>query len=227
MISIIIPAINEEESLIKLIPYLISSSELEEIEIIISDGGSTDGTKELSKKNIVRVVQSPKKGRAAQMNYGAKYAKGKTLYFLHADSYPPKKYAKEITESIRNGFLAGCFRLTFDCDHILLKLYSWFTKFDIDVFRFGDQSLFIEKDYFEKLNGFDEKLIVMEDQMFVKEIKKQADFEILKSAIVTSSRKYKEVGVIKLQLIFTVILILFYLGLSQKNLIKLYKRTIG
>ncbi|GAB5410120.1 MAG: TIGR04283 family arsenosugar biosynthesis glycosyltransferase [Balneolaceae bacterium] len=226
MISIIIPAYNEEESLPKLISYLLSKSASEEMELIISDGGSTDKTVERSSKLGAKVVESPKKGRASQMNFGASVAKGDILYFLHADSFPPTTFIKDIRESINKGFHAGCYRLAFNDPHPLLGFYAWFTKFNIDYFRFGDQSLYIQRDFFEILSGFDEKLIVMEDQMLVKKIKKKAKFEILDGKVITSARKYRHVGILKLQLVFSVILILFYLGVSQKKLVKFYKKTI-
>ncbi|MEQ9309452.1 MAG: TIGR04283 family arsenosugar biosynthesis glycosyltransferase [Balneolaceae bacterium] len=225
MISIIIPAYNEAKSLPKLIAFLFSLSESKEIEVIISDGGSTDQTVELSKASGAIVVRSPKKGRAAQMNFGASVANGEILYFLHADSYPPATFTKDIEESLSRGYSSGCYRLVFDDPHPLLQFYSWFTKFDLDYFRFGDQSLFIKKELFTSLTGFNEKLLVMEDQMFVKKIKEKADFEILNGEVTTSARKYRQVGVIKLQLIFAIILILFYLGVSQESIIRFYKRT--
>lgn len=228
MISIIIPAYNEEGSLPKLISYLKNSSKQRgEIEIIVSDGGSTDKTVQKAEEEGAIVVESPLKGRAAQMNYGAKKSNGSILYFLHADSFPPVNFIEEIKTSMKMGFSSGCFTLAFDDSHPILNFYSWFTKFDIDYFRFGDQSLFIKKELFEKLNGFDEKLIVMEDQMFVRKIKSETNFDIIKTNIITSARKYKQVGIIKLQLVFSLILVLFYLGVSQESLFRLYRRTIG
>lgn len=227
MISIIIPTYNEESSLPELISYLLSTCPKEKIEIIISDGGSTDNTVECSSGEGVIVLRSPKKGRATQMNYGASVAKGEVLYFLHADSYPPKTLIADIEDSIGQGNDAGCYKLAFDDPHPVLKFYSWFTKFDIDYFRFGDQSLFIKKEIFKKLSGFDEHLIVMEDQVFVRRVKFVAKFEILNDKVVTSARKYRQVGMIKLQLIFSAILILFYLGVPQKKLQLFYRRMIN
>lgn len=226
MISIVIPAFNEEESLPELIKYLKECHNSDKLEIIVSDGGSTDKTFERSKNLGAVVVLSSKKGRAAQMNLGAKIANGDILYFLHADSYPPKTLFKDISSSLEKGFEAGCYKLAFDYDHPLLKLYSWFTKFNVDYFRFGDQSLFIKKQLFKKLQGYDEILIVMEDQIFVKEIKKHSKFDILEGEVITSARKYRQVGIIKLQLIFTTILVLFYLGINQAKLVLLYKKWI-
>ncbi len=226
MISVIIPAYNEEESLPDLIRYILTVTSNREIEIIISDGGSSDRTVELISELGVIVIKSPKKGRAAQMNYGATIAKGDVFYFLHADSKPPNTFIDDIIRSIENGYQSGCYQLAFDRKQPLLNFYAWFTKFDIDYFRFGDQSLYVRRELFEKLDGFDENLIVMEDQIFVKRIKSVANFEILKGKVTTSARKYLKVGIVKLQLIFSVILILFYLGIPQKSLVKFYNKAI-
>ena len=179
MISIIIPTFNEEESITRLIDYLKHCIDDDGVEFIISDGGSNDKTVVLAQKAGAEVLKSPKKGRAAQMNEGAKIAKGEILYFLHADSYPPKTFINDIKKAIKDNYRSGCYRLAFDLDHPILKFYAWFTRFDIDYLRFGDQSLFIEKELFFKIGSFDEKLIVMEDQLIVREIKKEASFKIL------------------------------------------------
>lgn len=174
MISVIIPTFNEEKSIVKLLEFIHFCIEGEQVEVIVCDGGSFDKTVELAHKAGARVIIATKKGRAVQMNDGARIAKGEILYFLHADSYPPKSFVKDINLAISNNIDAGCYRLAFDDKHPLLKCYAWFTKFDIDYFRFGDQSLFIKKVLFIEIGQFDESQIVMEDQMLVRKIKKRA-----------------------------------------------------
>lgn len=227
MISVIIPTLNEEGSIGKLIRFLRSCSSEEEIEIIVSDGGSSDGTAEEVQASGARLVVSPKQGRAFQMNYGARNASGKIFYFLHADTYPPKNFVSEIKRSIDKKNEAGCFRLAFDHDHYFLNIYSWFTRFNFDLFRFGDQSLFVTGRLFSLVGGFDETLIVMEDQDMVKRLKKRSGFIVSNQQVITSSRKYQQVGIIKLQLIFTAILVMYYLGISQDKLVKFYHRKIS
>ncbi len=222
MISIVIPTLNEDASIVDLLKYLKEKSGDQEYEIIVSDGGSTDRTVALVVQENVRVIQSDK-GRAKQMNAGAEVAKGNILYFLHADTFPPPNFIQEIEEAYSKKTLAGCFRLQFDNSTPLLRFYAWFTKFDIDLFRFGDQSLFVDSQIFKKVGGFDEELIVMEDQELVKTLKKQVGFKVLKNRVTTSSRKYFQVGVIKLQIVFAIILIMYYLGVSQEKLVKFYK----
>lgn len=226
MISIIIPAFNEEAGLPELIRYLKSCASSTSIEVIISDGGSSDNTVKYSEEAGALVFESPYKGRAKQMNFGASKAQGDILYFLHADTYPPEKFDSIIEATVSIGFEAGCFRLLFDNPHPLLSFYSWFTRFDIDVFRFGDQSLFVTKSVFEKIKGFDEELIVMEDQVIVKSLKEHTGFRILDASVKTSARKYEQIGYIKLQLIFSSILIMFYLGIDQQKLVSFYLKRI-
>ena len=77
---------------------------------------------------------------------------------------------------IEKKYAGGCFRLAFDYQHWFLKTNCWFTRFDMNAIRFGDQSLFVRKDVFEKCGGFDEKLLMMEDQEIIHRIKKYGKF---------------------------------------------------
>lgn len=166
MISIIIPAYNEEAHIKATIQQLCEYDTLNLIkEIIIADGGSTDNTMSIAKTEGVKVVVSPKKGRAAQMNYGALFASENIFYFLHADTIPPQNFSSHIIQAIDKGFHAGCYMLSFDCNHWFLKANCWFTRFDVDTIRFGDQSLFVTKEKFKQAGGFCEKHIVLEDQI--------------------------------------------------------------
>lgn len=226
MISIIIPAYNEEDSLSRLLEYLNVHCEKSETEILVVDGGSEDETRAVASKLGATVCKGAEKGRSKQMNWGARHAKGDILYFLHADTFPPASFVDDIKDAVKKGFAAGCFRLSFDVRHPLLAFYAWFTRFDVNFFRFGDQSLFVEKSTWEKVGGFDESLIVMEDQVIVPLLKKEASFKIMKKNVVTSARKYIHVGIIKLQLVFTVIVLLFYAGVDHKKIVNFYRRQI-
>ena len=84
------------------------------------------------------------------MNLGATIAKEKVLYFLHADSTPPQNFTADISKAVGQGYGIGCYRLAFDYKHWLLKANCWFTRFDVNAFRFGDQSLFVTKEIFDK-----------------------------------------------------------------------------
>lgn len=225
-LSIIIPTFNEAENIAALINSLQKNNPDELIEIIITDGQSTDDTIVVATKAGATVVVSPNKGRSSQMNYGASFAKADVLYFLHADSLPPTGYANKILNQIKNGYSIGCFRLKFDTANWFLKANAWFTRFDYNAFRFGDQSLFVLKDVFIKVRGFNEKLIVMEDQEIIHRLKKFGKFKVMPQAIITSARKYTVNGIYKMQGIFFLIYFLYKIGAPQNKLIALYRRFI-
>lgn len=225
-ISIIIPVYNEEGVIGKTIQYLKSVTVNKQIEIIVVDGGSIDGTIKEAEAEHVIVIKSARKGRAAQMNEGAKAADGTVLYFLHADSLPPASFHRDIVQAVQNGNNMGCYRLRFDHDHWFLKFNAWFTRFDVNAFRYGDQSLFVTKDKFEKVGGFCEKHIVMEDQEIVKRLRPHGKFIILSKEITTSARKYIENGIFKMQGIFFLIYFMYQLGYSQERLLTTFRKLI-
>ena len=226
-ISIIIPTYNEEQTIAKLIEYLKTNSNSKNIaEIIVSDGDSEDATCELAEKASSIVIHGAEKGRAIQMNYGAKKATGDILYFLHADSFPPKFFDKAIIKEVQKGNESGCFRMQFDSNSKWLLFWSWFTKFKANICRGGDQSLFVTKNLFKKIEGFDENLILMEDTEIITRLKKDTNFVVIADTIVTSARRYEENGQYKLQIIFGVIHLLARFGFSQKWLSKFYKKSI-
>jgi rSAM/selenodomain-associated transferase 2 len=225
MISIVIPAFNEGSIIRKTVSSIISQGDLV-VEVIVSDGGSTDNTIAEATAAGAQVLLSPTKGRAAQMNAGAHLAKGSVLYFLHADSVVPSGFADDIANSVREGTVAGCFRLAFDYDHWFLQMQCWFTRFDIDAFRYGDQSLFVNKTVFERCGGFNESFVVFEDNEIIGRLKKFGPFRILKKAMITSARKYTANGVYKTQFIFYLLYFMYKMKFTQDQLVGTFKNLI-
>lgn len=227
MISIIIPAYNEEGQIGKTIGLVKQTGDGKDVaEIIVADGGSGDATcREATDAGAV-VLVSARKGRAAQMNYGASVAKGNILYFLHADSIPPSGFTADIRAAVHKGYMSGCYRLQFDHRHWFLQANSWFTRFDVNAVRFGDQSLFVVREVFQKSGGFREDLLMMEDQEIIRRLKKQGRFIVMKGAVTTSARKYMDNGIYRMQGIFFRIWFLYYMGYSQERLLNLYRKLI-
>lgn len=228
MISIIIPILNEAETIEDLLFHLIDHSSLMNIsEIIVVDGGSTDGSQDVI-KNLdlkIKILSSPK-GRAKQMNLGAKMATGDILYFLHADSFPPLHFDELIISEVKKGNNAGCFRLKFDSNHWWLRLASWLTQFSWRACRGGDQSQFITRALFDEIGGYDENYIIYEDNMLINELYARKEFVVINKKIKTSARLYRKHGVWKLQYHFWTIYVKKWFGASADELLAYYKKYI-
>ncbi|WP_026913993.1 TIGR04283 family arsenosugar biosynthesis glycosyltransferase [Christiangramia portivictoriae] len=202
MISIIIPVYNEEKQLPALLEYLETASSFHIREILVVDGGSTDGTSRIASEHPKVTYHLSEKGRAVQMNFGAGKAIGELLYFLHADSFPPENFDKLIMKAVENGHDCGCFQMRFDKNHWWLNLMGFFTKFNHLSCRGGDQSLFVTSKLFHRLQGFDESYTVYEDNEFIKRLYKHASFTVIKKWLTTSARLYDRMGVWKTQKLF-------------------------
>lgn len=227
MISIIIPILNEAETIGKLILHLIEVSSPENIsEIIVVDGGSTDHSLSIVTSFDTVVLLKSEKGRAKQMNLGAKHATGQIFYFLHADSFPPNQFDNFILEEVNKGNEAGCFRMQFDSKHWWLRSASWFTRFNWRACRGGDQSQFITKALFNEVGGFDERYVIYEDNILITELYARKKFVIIPKDLKTSARLYKKHGIWKLQYHFAVVYWKRWKGADAEELFAYYKKHL-
>ncbi len=226
-ISIIIPVLNEEKHIGKLLVYLKENSTPSQIaEVLVVDGHSSDQTVQIARNAGATVFQAPK-GRAKQMNYGAKKAKGDILYFLHADTFPPKDFDSHIISALSQNHRSGCFQMRFDSNSVLLRFFAWFTRYNHKICRGGDQSLFITKELFDRIEGYNEDYWIFEDNEMIGRIYQKTDFKILPHPVETSARKYQKNGVLKLQYHFGVIHLKNFLGAGPEKLHDYYKRKIS
>ena len=225
-LSIIIPVLNEEKNLTELIPHLqkFGGDFIEDIQVV--DGGSLDRSVVISESFGVNVLHSPEANRAAQMNLGAKEAKGNVLYFVHADTRPPWDFAGQIQIAWLKGYKAGCYRYQFDSKSILLKFNSYFTRFNGPFAGVGDQTLFITRGFFDRLGGFDPEFEMMEDFELVKRIKKYSNFLILPEIVTVSARKYSTNSWMKVQLLNAWAFILFMTNSDPKKIKSVYQNRL-
>ncbi|MEA1785583.1 TIGR04283 family arsenosugar biosynthesis glycosyltransferase [Arenibacter sp. GZD96] len=225
-ISVIIPVLNEEAYIGTLLSYIQENSSAKHIkEIIVVDGGSTDATAAIASDYGARVITSSK-GRAKQLNTGAKHAQGGVLYFLHVDTFPPKDFDQTILSAVNEGHKAGCFQMKFDSKSRFLRFFAWFTKVNHTLCRGGDQSLFITRAFFQATGGYNEAYQIFEDNELIIRIYKMTPFKILPRYVQTSARRYEKNGVVRLQYHFGVIHFKNCIGAGPEQLYAYYKRHV-
>ena len=225
-ISAIIPTLNESENIGKLIEQLRTHGGDQLLEIIVVDGGSTDHTVEIAEHLEVKVLSSPKRSRASQMNLGASAAKGDVFYFIHADTLPPDCYMTSMVKALEHGFPIGCFRYQFNSNKRILKINAYFTRFSMLWCRGGDQSLFIKKVLFENMNGFREDYQIMEDFEFILRARKKYPFKIIQKDMLVSARKYEENSYLRVQMANLLVFNMFRLGYSQEAMVRMYRKLL-
>lgn len=198
-ISVIIPLYNEAKTIVRM------QDQLEPLrnkcEILFVDGGSTDGTLELIRSHF-KVIQS-QKGRASQMNAGAKASHGDILFFLHCDSELPAHLLAEI-RVVMMRYNAGCFGIAFHSKNFFMftcRVISNHRVKDRKV-MFGDQGIFVDRELFFKVGMFPE-IPIMEDYEFSLTLKKQkVKLGMARSRIYTSDRRFPKGTLPKLRLMW-------------------------
>ncbi len=226
MISIIIPVLNEENIIAGQLESLFSVLD-DDTEVIAVDGGSKDLTAEIIAgfRNIT-LLKSFKSGRAAQMNYGAKKAKGDILLFLHADASLPRGWKSEVTKAVNSGYVAGGFRIRCGSKENLGvpdRLFAYITglRSRYAKYMYGDQAIFVKKNIFESVSGYPE-IPIMEDHEFSKRISGKGKLYYSMLSVDVSYRRFKH-GVIRAAALMHFIPLLYRLGVSPHSLAKLYK----
>ena len=224
-LTIIIPTLNETAEIEKCLSRLSGSAS---VEIVVVDGGSSDGTAEKARKFGARVL-SAAPSKAGQMNAGASAAGGKVLLFLHADTCLPKQFEQKVLATIdRNGISAGAFRLGIDSEDPGLRFIERIANWRARLFQmpYGDQALFVSRQLFFEIGGFAD-FPIMEDFELVRRLKKKGKIAILSDSVSTSPRRWQSLGVFKTWILNQVILAAYFIGISPQRLAEWYRRERG
>ena len=223
-VSIIVPVLNES-ALIR--PFLLHLRErAADAEIIVVDGGSSDGSAAIARQLCDRLMRS-EPGRAPQLNTGARAATGESLWFLHADSEVPRASLIAIAAALSDGrTVGGYFRIRLPKEHFVYRLtdsFAHYAGFLLRV-RCGDHGFFCRRDVFLRAGGFPD-VPVMEDVEFYRSMRRLGRVRAVPDRMKTSTRRYEQIGRTRLTLAYALIATLYAVGVPLRVLASIYART--
>jgi len=222
--SIILPVLQEASLINGVIDHLRRLEKNEETEIIVVDGEPEGTTLTAIDRDNVTKLRSPR-GRGRQMNAGAREAQGKILLFLHADTELPLNALGLIAAAMLDKrYVAGAFDLGIRSERMIFRLIESAASLRSRVTRipFGDQAIFVRKDYFEKVGGYRD-IPIMEDVEIMKRIRKRGDkIVIVGQKVHTSPRRWEKEGILRCTLRNWLLQALYLLGVSPHRFSKLY-----
>ncbi|MCH2172398.1 TIGR04283 family arsenosugar biosynthesis glycosyltransferase [Myxococcota bacterium] len=190
----VIAALNEEEQ----VTGAIQSAREAGAEIIVVDGGSRDSTRSRAEAAGALVLSSPR-GRAQQLETGARASRGDVIVFLHADTRLPTGYRKELEKALKDREVAGgAFGLRFDQRTPALRLVEWLARRRASILGlpYGDQALFVRREVLAAIGGVP-SVPIMEDLDLVIAMRRRGRLALLSSDVVTSARRYRSSGVMR------------------------------
>lgn len=219
LLSVIVPTLNEAHQLEATLQPVLGRSDCE---ILVADGGSSDGTVALAERLGCRVVCA-NRGRGRQMNAGAALARGETLLFLHADTRLPEHFRAEIDALLSMHVIGGAFRLQIDAPGRPLRWVEWGANLRSRILQlpYGDQALFLRAEDFYRLGGF-QNWPMMEDFEFSRRLKRFGRIKLVRSAVSTSGRRWQRMGVLRTTIINQLCVLLYLCGVSPQRLAQLY-----
>lgn len=223
-ISVILPVWKEVSIINHTIGNILSSEYRADMEIIVVDGSAEGETiHAVQNKKVQKIVSE--KGRSQQMNAGATIARGGILLFLHADTLLPRNALHAISSIMqKKELVGGAFDLGIDSPRSVFRLIETAASLRSRITRipYGDQGIFIRKDYFHAIGGFKE-IPLMEDVDLMRRIKKAGDkICILPLKVKTSPRRWEKEGIVRCTLRNWTLITLYCLGFSPEKLTKLY-----
>lgn len=225
-LSLIVPVYEERGLICELMATLEPFLGLHEL--VIVDGGSSDGTYEsLLQRGVGRVIRSPK-GRAAQMNAGAKVARGHVLMFLHADTSIDHEGPEMALQRIDRGADAGCFKVKIHSRHRRLRVAGHLqsARSKMITSATGDQALFVRRSVFHQLGGFDEGMPICEDLDLVRRLSSRCGgrrFVCVDHYVTTSGRRWEKSGISKTIALMWGLRAAYHLGVDARELARFYQ----
>jgi len=222
-ISIIIPVLNEAIGIRSFLEHVRQNAT--GAEIVVADGGSTDGTDSIA-SHLADQVLITRPNRAVQMNVGVAASSGDILWFLHADVRIPSDALKTIQEIMSDKeVLAGFFRIRLPGSNPVYRLTDSFAHYLGLVFRMrcGDHGLFCRRSAFLELGGFPE-VPLMEDAELFRKLMRYGRVRWSQDRLTVSPRRYQQIGAMRLTFFYGFIGALFAIGVPSSTLARIYTR---
>jgi rSAM/selenodomain-associated transferase 2 len=218
-LSVVVPALNEAAGIRAALEAL-APLRARGHEVIVVDGGSSDGTAQLAHGLCDRLLTAAR-GRAVQMNAGAHAARGEVFLFLHADTRLPPNADEALLYSLKT-HLWGRFDVSIEGRHPLLKLVAraMNLRSRLTGIATGDQAIFVRREAF---GGFPE-IALMEDVAFCKAMKRRGPPACLRGRVLTSARRWESRGVLRTIVLMWRLRLLYFLGAPPERLARLYDR---
>jgi len=193
-ISVIVPTLNEEES-IETCLRSVRNQKVSDFELILSDGESDDKTVEASRRYVDKIIVSSNRGIGAQQNLGAKFAEGEILVFIHADTIVGESLLEEISGATNDGYIGGGCVVKTIGEGYKCKLFNEAIKLiNVILNHFNiictGEVLFFRKDVFMKNKGFRD--VFFEDADMLLRVRNDGKLKLLKSTVVTSGRRFRK-----------------------------------
>ena len=224
-ISIIVPVLNEASIIQQTVDRIYGLRHEGELEVIVVDGSSHGETAmAISNRNVKKM--SSGRGRSRQMNKGASAATGGILLFLHGDTLLPDDALQSICSVIeREKVVGGAFDLGISSDRPVFRLIEKTASLRSRITRapYGDQAIFMRKDFFDEIGGFKD-IPLMEDVELMRRVRKRGGkIRIVRSRVKTSPRRWEEEGVVRCTLRNWILITLYSLGLPPEKLTRFYR----
>jgi rSAM/selenodomain-associated transferase 2 len=223
-LSVIVPTLNEERTIAATLAAIQRGAP--GAEIIVVDGGSADATGAAASALGARVIVAPR-GRARQMNEGARQAGGDVLAFVHADTIVPASFAADIAEALADpAVVGGRFDVTLDSAALPYRLIGCLISIRSRLSRTatGDQAIFVRRETFERLGGYPD-IELCEDLGFARKLKRAGPVACLRSRVTTSARRWRRDGLIRTVLRMWMIRALYLWGVEPARLKRMYADT--
>jgi rSAM/selenodomain-associated transferase 2 len=221
LVSIIVPALNEEAGIALTLDALLALEG--DKEILVADGGSADRTVAIAAGRGAKIVHAPR-GRGPQMHAAVLQSSGEVLWFVHADTRPPTHALREIKRALASPRVAGGnFGLVFDgqsrAAKFMTRIYPLLRVLGL---CYGDSGIFVRREVYDRTGGF-RPLALFEDLDLLRRIRRAGTFVHLPCRIVTSSRRFERRNFAVMWLQWTALQMLYWLGVSPNRLAQYYR----